>query len=129
MDITEKEVETYLEEAKALIRDGDYRIARNANRSDNNDLFLEYVLSEAEAEKILLSLSTKDFSEARRNQKEGYGHELLYIFGKKVELLERFGANLVIVPLYIKLNRIENKILIVVSFHKQKYKLIYCFKD
>ncbi|MFP5528720.1 hypothetical protein ACLGL1_09710 [Peptococcus simiae] len=129
MAITEKDVETYLEEAKALIRAGDYRIARNVTRSDNNDLFLEYVISEAEAEKILLSLSAKDFSEVRRNQKEGYGHEFLYIFGKEVELLERFGSHLVIVPLYIKLNKIENKILIVISFHKQKYKLIYCFKD
>lgn len=33
-----------------------------------------------------------------------------------------------VVPLYIKFNMIENKFVIVISFHKQKYPLVYYFR-
>ena len=33
-----------------------------------------------------------------------------------------------VVPLYIKFNMIENKFVIVTSFHKQKYPLVYYFR-
>ena len=43
-----------------------YRIEINKNRSDNRNLFENYVLSEARIKEILLSLTVDDFSERRK---------------------------------------------------------------
>ena len=43
------------------------------------------------AKDILLGLTATDFSEVRHNEHRGFEHELLYIFGKDVKLVERFG--------------------------------------
>lgn len=49
-------------------------------------------------------------------------------FGKEIDLIKRFEEKSEMVPLYIKFNKIEDKLLIVVSFHKQKYPLVYYFQ-
>lgn len=77
---------------------------------------------------ILLSLEVADFSEKRQNEHVGYEDEWLYIFGKAVPLIERFGSGERSVPLYIKFHKLENQFVIVISFHKQKYPLSYPFK-
>ena len=69
-----------------------------------------------------------DFSEIRHNDHKGYEHELLYVFGKDVNLLRRFGSGAEKVSLYIKFNKLESRFVIVISFHKQKYPLNYQFK-
>ena len=69
-----------------------------------------------------------DFSEILQNEHKGFEHELLYVFGKNVELLERIGNVSKIVPLYIKFNKLDNCYIIVVSLHEQKYPLNYYFK-
>ena len=63
-----------------------------------------------------------------RLQHRGFEHELLYIFGKDVKLVERFGNSDKLVSLYIKFNKLENCYVIVVSLHEQKYPLKYYFK-
>ena len=50
------------------------------------------------------------------------------VFGKEIDLIKRFEEKSEMVPLYIKFNKIEDKFLIVVSFHKQKYPLVYYFQ-
>lgn len=47
---------------------------------------------------------------------------------KEVKLLQRFVAEEETVPLYIKFNKLENQLVIVISFHKQVYPLTYAFK-
>lgn len=42
--------------------------------------------------KILLDLRIEDFCEAVQNEKPEYSHEILYVFGKEVYLLPRFGG-------------------------------------
>ena len=79
-------------------------------------------------EEILLSLTARDFSEIRLNEHKGYEHEMLYVFGKDVNLLRRFGSGEECVSLYIKFNKLESKYVIVISFHKQKYPLKYQFE-
>ena len=76
---------------------------------DNINLFLDYVIDETKAKDILLGLTVTDFSEVRHNEHKGYEHELLYVFGKDVELLERTGNKSKTVSLYIKFNMIYNK--------------------
>ena len=85
-------------------------------------------IDEAKAKQILLELDVLDFSEVRRNEHEGYENELLYVFGKDVKLLERYGDKEKTVSLYIKFNKLENCFVIVISFHEQRFPLKYHFK-
>ena len=128
MNITIQDIEIYLSEMKEAVKNGRYRMDRNMRRLNNLDLFLDYVIDEAKAKEILLSLTAEDFSELRKNGHKGFENELLYIFGKDVVLLERIGMEEKKVSLYIKLNKLENRFVIVVSFHEQRYSLGYYFK-
>ena len=128
MNVTIADVEMYLEDVKEAINAGRYRIAMNENRQDNQDLFVDYVISEEQRKQILLSLEAADFSEIKHNTHKGYEHELLYVFGKDVKLLNRFGSEEEQVSLYIKFNKLESLYVIVISFHKQKYPLNYKFR-
>ena len=128
MTVTLLEIEQYLEEIRAAVQTDRYRIERNSRRQGNNNLFIDYMIDEAKAKEILLSLEPTDFSEKTRNEHKGYEHEILYVFGKDVKLLERFGSEVKTVSLYIKFNKLENRFVIVISFHEQKYPMKYYFK-
>ncbi len=128
LNFTQDEIDVYLMEVKEAIRSNKYRIEKNAHRQDNLDLFFDYVIDETMAKDILLGLTSTDFSEVRRNTNKGYEHELLYVFGKDVELVERTGNKCKIVSLYIKFNKLDNCYVIIVSFHEQKYPIKYYFK-
>ena len=128
MNIDINDIELYLSDVKEAINNDRYRLDRNTNRKDNIDLFLNYVIDEARAKEILLSLTVRDFSSVVQNEHPGYEHEKLYIFGKDVSLLERIGLEEKVVPIYIKFNKLENSYVIVISFHEQHYPLVYCFR-
>lgn len=128
MDIKLKDIETYLSEVKDAVENNRYRLDRNSRRQDNINLFIDYVMDEQKAKDILLSLTAMDFSEILQNEHAGCEHELLYVFGKDVTLLERTGNEEKTVSLYIKFNKLENCFVIVISFHEQKYLLNYYFK-
>ena len=128
MSIDKTHIEQYLSEVKEAVRNGRYRIDRNDRRQDNLNLFLDYVIDEAGAKEIILSLEADDFSAILQNEHQGFEHESLYVFGKDVRLLERTGSGEKTVSLYIKFNKLENCFVIVISFHEQKYPLKYYFK-
>lgn len=128
LNIAKKDIEQYLSELKEAVEKDNYRIDRNVRRHDNINLFLDYVIDEAKAKEIILSLTVMDFSEILKNEHKGFEHERLYVFGKDVALLERNGTEKKIVSLYIKFNKLENCFVIVISFHEQKYPLTYYFK-
>lgn len=126
--IDESEINDYLGEAKKLILDGKFRIALNSNRLTNLSLFDEYLINEESVKSILLNLTVYDFCEKVQNKHANFNHEWLYVFGKEIDLIKRFEEKSEMVPLYIKFNKIEDKFLIVVSFHKQKYPMVYYFQ-
>lgn len=128
LDITRNDIDMYLTEVKNAIRKNCYRIERNSHRQDNRNLFFDYVIDETMAKDILLGLTITDFSEILQNRNKGYEHELLYVFGKNVELLERMGTASKTVSLYIKFNKTDDDYVIVVSLHEQKYPIKYHFK-
>lgn len=128
MSITIEEIEKYLSEVKEAVKNNRYRIDRNKNRQANIDLFLDYVIDENGAKDILLNLTAMDFSEILHNEHKGFEHELLYVFGKDVKLLERTGDEEKTVSLYIKFNKLENRYVVVISFHEQRFPLSYYFK-
>ena len=128
LNIDKKDIEQYLSEVREAVEKDNYRLDRNAKRQDNINLFLDYVIDEAKAKEIILSLTAMDFSEILQNEHEGFEHERLYVFGKDVVLLERNGTEEKTVSLYIKFNKLENCFVIVISFHEQRYPLTYYFK-
>lgn len=128
MNITKKDIDIYLGEVKAAIRQNRYRIEMNSRRQNNLELFFTYILDETMTKDILLSLTVNDFSEVLQNDHKGYEHELLYVFGKDLRLLERLGNSSKLVSLYIKFNKLDNAYVIVVSLHEQKYPIKYYFK-
>lgn len=128
MGIKLEDIELYLSEVKDAVRNNRYRLDRNSRRRDNINLFFDYVIDEQKAKDIILELTAMDFSEILQNEHAGYEHEQLYVFGKDVVLLERTGNEEKTVSLYIKFNKLENRFVIVISFHEQKYPLIYYFR-
>ena len=128
MKIDKKDIEQYLSEVKEAVENDRYRLDRNAKRQDNINLFLDYVIDEAKAKGIILSLTVMDFSEILQNRHKGFEHERLYVFGKDVILLERNGTEEKTVSLYIKFNKLEGCFVVVISFHEQKRSLTYYFK-
>ena len=128
LNIEKKDIERYLSEIKEAVENNKYRLDRNTKRQDNINLFLDYVIDEAKAKDIILSLTVMDFSEILQNEHKGFEHERLYVFGKDVILLERNGTEEKTVSLYIKFNKLENCFVIVISFHEQKHPLTYYFK-
>ncbi len=126
--IDESEINDYLGEAKKLILDGKFRIALNSNRLTNLSLFDEYLINEESVKSILLNLTVYDFCEKVQNKHANFNHEWLHVFGKEIDLIKRLEEKSEMVLLYIKFNKIEDKFLIVVSFHKQKYPLVYYFQ-
>lgn len=128
MKIEMKDIESYLSEVKEAVENDRYRLDRNTKRQDNINLFLDYIIDEAKAKDIILSLTPTDFSEILQNEHKGFEHEQLYVFGKDVVLLERNGTEEKTVSLYIKFNKLENRFVIIISFHEQKHPLTYYFK-
>ena len=91
MNIDQKDIEQYLSEVKEAVERDNYRLDRNARRQDNINLFLDYIIDEAEAKEIILSLTVMDFSEILQNEHKGYEQEKLYVFGKDVTLWRGTG--------------------------------------
>lgn len=128
MNIEKKDIEQYLSEVKEAVGNDRYRLDRNIKRQDNINLFLDYVIDEAKAKEMILSLTVIDFSGILQNKHKGFEHERLYVFGKDVTLLERNGTEEKAVSLYMKFNKLENCFVIVISFHEQKHSLTYYFQ-
>ena len=128
MNLSVSDVENYLEAVKCAVKAHRYRLDMNVKRPDNRKLFQTYSLTEEDAENIILNLNAMDFSDAVPNEHVGFEHETLYIFGKEVLLIERYGTAEKLVPLYIKFNKLDNEFVIVISFHEQRHPLTYYFK-
>lgn len=122
----QKEIERYLIAVKQSLNAGNFSLS---SRSKNQELIFDYVCSEERYKEILSSLTVEDFSQVVHNDHPKFKEELLYIFGKDVILLPRFGGSEEVVSLYIKLNKLANQYVIAVSFHKQEFPLTYQFKS
>lgn len=97
MNVTQEEVANYLEEVQRAVKEGRYQISP---RQKNQELYFDYVFHEEDEKEILLSLQADDFSEAVQNDHPQHSEEILYIFGKDVSLMPRFGQGIETVSLY-----------------------------
>ena len=125
MNITKTDVEKYLSEVFSAVRAGRYQIS---SRQKNQDIYIDYVFTEDDAKNVILSLTANDFFDAVQNDHPQHPEEILYIFGKDIKLLPRYGGTEEKVSLYIKFNKLTNQYVVVISLHKQEYPLTYKFK-
>lgn len=125
MNVTKSDVEQYLSDVFAAVNAGRYQISP---RKKNQDIYIDYLFTEEDAKNVILSLTVYDFSGAVQNDHPQHPEEILYIFGKDISLMPRFGGSEETVSLYIKFNKLTNQYVIVVSLHKQEYPLTYKFK-
>ena len=121
------EIKRYTEEVKAAVHANRYRIEHSSRRPANAELYRNYLIDENRIKEILLTLSSDDFCKTLHNRHPGFEHEELYVYGKDVRLHRRFGPGEETVSLYIKINKLEDQFVIVVSFHRQAYPLSYAF--
>ena len=124
MHFEKPDIEEYLQGVWSAIDVGKYQIA---SRPKNRELLTNYLISEKEELDIIKSLTPMNFSTAVPNDHCGMEHEILYIFGKDIDLLERFGNRERTVSLYIKFNKISDQYLFIISFHEQEHPLSYYF--
>ncbi len=125
MNVTKSDIEQYLSDVFAAVNAGRYQISP---RQKNQDIYMDYVFTEEDAKEVILSLTAYDFSDAVQNDHPQHPEEILYIFGKDINLMPRYGDSEEKVSLYIKFNKLTNQYVIVISFHKQEYSLTYKFK-
>ena len=125
MNVTKSDIEQYLSDVFAAVNAGRYQISP---RQKNQDIYMDYVFTEEDAKEVILSLTAYDFSDAVQYDHPQHPEEILYIFGKDINLMPRYGDSEEKVSLYIKFNKLTNQYVIVISFHKQEYSLTYKFK-
>lgn len=125
MNVTKSDIEQYLSDVFAAVNAGRYQISP---RQKNQDIYMDYVFTEEDAKEVILSLTAYDFSDAVQNDHPQHPEEILYIFGKDINLMPRYGDSEEKVSLYIKFNKLTNQYVIIISFHKQEYPLTYKFK-
>lgn len=122
----QEDINRYLEDTKELFKNNKYIISYNDNRRENYQLIMDYVISEYDKKMILLSIISDNFVKRESNTKEKYHNEIMYVFGKNVDLMNRDTGELEQVQLYIKMCVIS-AFCTVVSFHKAKYPIHYAF--
>ena len=121
MNLSIADIEEYLSIVRQAVREDRYDIERNENREENLKLSWQYMLPEEEIKKIIYSLTPLDFSEAVKNRKKRFANEILYVFGKNVNLIERDSGQEKEIELYIKFNKEIDNYVIVISFHEAKH--------
>lgn len=121
MNLSIADIEEYLSIVRQAVREDRYEIERNENREENLRLSWQYMLPEEEIKKIIYSLTPLDFSEAVKNRKKRFANEILYVFGKNVNLIERDSGQEKEIELYIKFNKEIDNYVIVISFHEAKH--------
>lgn len=121
MNLSIADIEEYLSIVRQAVREDRYEIERNENREENFKLSWQYMLPEEEIKKIIYSLTPLDFLEAVKNRKKRFANEILYVFGKNVNLIERDSGQEKEIELYIKFNKEIDNYVIVISFHEAKH--------
>lgn len=121
MNLSIADIEEYLSIVRQAVREDRYEIERNENREENLKLSWQYMLPEEEIKKIIYSLTPLDFSEAVKNRKKRFANEILYVFGKNVNLIERDSGQEKEIELYINFNKEIDNYVIVISFHEAKH--------
>lgn len=119
-------INKYLSNLKKLIINSNCYF-KISDRDKKNNFCKKYLINTKIAKDIICGLMYKDFYRIVRNEHEGYNDEFLYIFGPTKELVDIFGKREK-VQLYIKINYIKDKVIILVSLHNAESKIELKYK-
>ena len=128
MEVSREEIEYYLQDVKSLCSLNKYRVEMNDKRQDNRKLRTKYVVDKQIEKEIIMSLEVEDFSKKTKNTNGKFDNKYLYVFGRDVKLLEKYGEEEKVIPLYIKIKKYENTFMVLISFHEANYPIKYYFK-
>lgn len=129
-DYSQEEIKKILAIIHNCIERDYYYIATNSNRLENQEFINNYNLNSTKQKEILLGIVIEDFCYSLQNKKQGYEHEILYVFCSQKKLHD-FEGNEKLVDIYIKINIINNKTkkrIIIISFHQRNKKISYLFR-
>lgn len=73
MNVTKSDVEAYLLDVFDAVKAGRYQISP---RPKNQSIYIDYVLTEADAKNVILSLTAEDFSDAVQNDHPQHPEEI-----------------------------------------------------
>lgn len=129
-DYTTNEISELLKTIKKCIEMNRYTISLNVNRQENSDFIDEYNIRSDVLKCILLQIKVEDFCHSLKNMKQGYEHEVLFVFVPCVQLIDSEGKKET-VDIYTKFNIVNSpsgKRTIVISFHKRNKPISYPFR-
>ncbi|HAX74217.1 MAG TPA: hypothetical protein DCY20_11905 [Firmicutes bacterium] len=121
--LTLAEVNSVCLQIQQLISNNCYTISK---RGKNDTFSDEYSLKPDKKHELLSSITYENYSHSVRNHKPKFEHEILHVFGLKVEL-DCWGE-LKEVEIYIKINichMANNSLGIVISLHEAERELSY----
>ncbi len=124
------EIESLTKTILYCIKQNHFTIALNENREENRFLMINYNLNSSKQKEILLSIKPEDFCHSLQNTKNGYEHEILYVYSPQASLYN-FDGNEELLDLYLKFNIIEyskGKRVVVISFHIRNKPIDYWFR-
>jgi len=127
---TKNQISQVLTKIHRLVRNGKYIIAKNKNRTENNNLIHKYNLTTKKQQSIIMQIKPVDFCHTVRNTNSGFEHEILYVFCPKITVFN-LNDEKEQVDLYTKFNLIDSNhgsLVIVVSFHERKKPVNYLFR-
>ena len=128
---TYDEIATLLEKIKGFINKGEFHIACNKNRKENQGFLAEYRINRKKQKYILMKIKTEDFCHSLQNTKIGHEDEVLYVFVPQVKLYNAEGEEEA-VDVYTKFNIIDKQSggrVVVISFHKRNKPINYLFRQ
>ena len=97
MSTDRKEIAEYLADVRKSVQE---KRCVFSPRDKNEQLFVDYIFDEKMRGDILLDLEVEDFCDVLKNEHPNFAHERLFVFGKKVQLIPRFGGDEKTVSLY-----------------------------
>lgn len=124
------EIEVILSIIQECIVKNHFSVSKNKNRQENIEFIKKYNLTIARQKDILLKIEPEDFCYAMQNKKQGFHHEILYVFCPQI-LLFNFDGKEDLIDIYVKFNIIEyeeKKHTVVISFHQRNKKIDYQFR-
>lgn len=124
---TYENVLNILDIIRVCVIKGRFVISQNTNRAENIEFLARYNLTTAKIKDIILKIEADDFCYGLHNDNVGFEHEILFVFCPQIELA--YGSKAEVVDIYSKFNIIEDKRVVMISFHQRNYPIEYLFRS
>lgn len=115
------QVESVLSEIQAILNAPDFNIKKNFifyNRVENVQALADLDFDLEDVCETIRKLTISDYSATLLDDKSVLSPEYIFVFGNTIKRT----------PLYIKIKIVDGRIVVCISFHKEKYKMNYPYR-